>query len=169
MTRDEVLAELKSRRTEFDTRVEAIPLEAMDVPVPGGVHTPKQIVAHVSAYEALMVERLRAARLGETTALERDREGWERFNERIWAEASAEPVDVVLARSARTFLALLEEVGVLGDEELDGMCGVTSAIDPAWLGGHTLAELIGVDGFEHYPMHFGQLEAAAARDTAGAD
>lgn len=89
MTRNELLDQLKRERAEFDKLVEAIPRDAMDMPVPDGVHSPKQIVAHVSAYEQLIVERLRAARLGQTTDLDRDRVGWEAFNERIWAESSS--------------------------------------------------------------------------------
>jgi hypothetical protein len=162
MTRDEVLTRLKAQRAEFDTRVHAIPPEALDAPVPGGAHSPKQIVAHVNAYEQLVVERLRAARLGEKTEFDRDRVGWEVFNERIWEESEPLATDVVLARSARCFLSLLEEVASLGNAELSGSRGVAAAIDPAWLQGRTLSELIGVDCFEHYPMHFAQLEAAAA-------
>jgi hypothetical protein len=68
----------------------------------------------------------------------------------------------VLERSAWIFLQLLEEVAVLTDSELNGHAGVTAAIDPAWLAGRTLAELIGIDAFDHYPMHFSQLKSAAA-------
>lgn len=161
MTRDEVLAKLRKRRAEFDARVDAIPSYALDAPVPGGAHSPKQIVAHVSAYERLIVDRLRAARLGERTEFDRDRIGWEAFNDRIWAESEALEADVVLSRSARDFLSLLEEVGSLTDTELSEARGVTAAIDPAWLQDRKLSEVIGVDGFEHYPAHFAQLEAAA--------
>ena len=161
MTRDEVLGKLKKHRAEFDARVGAIPSSALDVPVPGSAHSPKQIIAHVSAYERLIVDRLRAARLGEHTEFDRDRVGWESFNDRIWAESASMPADVVLARSARDFLSLLEEVGSLTDAELSEPRGITAAIDPAWLQDRTLSEVIGVDGFEHYPMHFAQLEAAA--------
>jgi hypothetical protein len=162
MTRDEVLAKLKIHRAEFDARIAAIPAQAMDVPCPGATHSPKQIVAHVSAYERLMVERLRAARLGEMTEFDRDRIGWEAFNDRIWAEAEPISVAVVLANSARDFLALLEEVAGLKNEELLVPQGVSAGVDPAWLQGRPLWEVIAIDGFEHYPMHFAQLDAGAA-------
>ena len=162
MTRNEVLARLKKARAEFDGRLEAIPPDAFDRPIPGHTHSPKQILAHVSAYERLIVERLRAARLREETAFDRDRDGWERFNERVWLEAADEPADVVRSRSAGGFLALLEEVAVLSNAELTEHAGVALSIDPAWLSGHPLWERIAVDGFEHYPAHFEQLEAAAS-------
>ncbi|MDR3687278.1 MAG: ClbS/DfsB family four-helix bundle protein [Coriobacteriia bacterium] len=161
MTRDEVLERLKAQRAEFDARVHAIPGDSLDEPVPGSLHSPKQIVAHVNAYERLIVDRLRAARLGEKTAFDRDRVGWEAFNDRIWAESAEQPAEVVLSRSARDFLELLEEVAILGNAELSETRGVTAAIDPAWLQGRSLSEVIGVDGFEHYSAHFAQLEAAA--------
>ena len=163
MTREEVLEQLKVQRAQFDARVHAIPGDSLDEPVPGSLHSPKQIVAHVSAYERLIVDRIRAARLGEKTAFDRDRIGWEAFNERIWAESAEQSAEVVLARSSRDFLELLEEVASLANAELAETRGVSAAIDPAWLQGRTLSEVIGVDGFEHYRAHFAQLEAAAAR------
>jgi hypothetical protein len=161
MTRDEVLTRLKVRRAEFDARVQAIPSDSLDAPIPGGLHSPKQIVAHVSAYEQLVVERLRAARLSEQTAFDRDRVGWEAFNARIWLEAEQLAADVVLTRSSRYFLSLLEEINTLADLELVELRGTAAGIDPAWLQGKNLAEGIGMDCFDHYPAHFAQLEAAA--------
>jgi hypothetical protein len=162
MTRDEVLTRLRAQRSEFDARVDAIPAEALDAPIPGTTHTPKQIVAHVNAYDRLIVERLRAARLGEMTEFDRDRTGWEAFNDRIWAEAVAVEVDIVLSRSARDFLSLLEEIASLANAELQTLVGVAAGLDPAWLQGRPLWEAIAIDGFEHYPMHFAQLDAAAS-------
>lgn len=161
MTRDKVLERLKSTRAEFDAFVGAIPDSALDRPVPGGSHSPKQIVAHVNAYERLIVERLRAARFEEATDFDRDRVGWEAFNDRIWAESADMPVDAVLARSARDFLALIEEVGMLDEADVAAKSVLAARVDPAWLQDRTLGEVIGVDGFEHYPMHFAQLELAA--------
>ena len=163
MTRKEVLERLRTQRAEFDARVSAIPDSALEVPVPGCVHSPKQIIAHVSAYEHLIVERLRAARLAEETHFDRDHVGWQAFNERVWAEAMLLDIEIVLVRSARDFLTLLEEVSALTDAELSQLRGVAAAVDPEWLHGRSLAELIGIDGFEHYRMHFAQLEAAAAQ------
>ena len=68
----------------------------------------------------------------------------------------------IQARAAKLFLDLLEEVGRLTDAELSGDVGITARIDPTWLQGRTLAEVIGVDGFEHYPMHYAGLSAAGA-------
>jgi phenylalanine-4-hydroxylase len=165
MTRDEVLDQLKRERAEFDKLVDAIPADAMDEPVPDGVHSPKQIVAHVSAYEQLIVERLRAARLGQTTDLDRDRVGWESFNDRIWSESESVDAEIVLTQSARMFLAMLEELASLPDSEFGALSKVAEAIDPGWLRGQALWEVIGVDTFEHYPMHYAQLEAAARTDA----
>ena len=161
MTRDEVLARLRETRAEFDRLVAAIPAELLTVPVPGGSHSPKDIVFHVTSYDDLIVRRLRCARTGELTAFDRDRDSWEAFNDRIWAEANDVATSAAMALSSRTFLNLLEEVSHLSDEELSDRVGVTKALDPAWLQDRTLAETIGVDGFEHYPMHYAALAAAA--------
>jgi hypothetical protein len=162
MTRDEVLAELKARRAEFDVRVDAIPQEALDSPAFGASHSPKQIVAHVSAYEQLIVERLRAARLGEMTEFDPDRAGREAFNQRIWVESSDMELGVALSNSSRGFLSLLEEIASLPDVEMANLGSVSAAVDPAWLEGRPMWEAIASDSFEHYPMHFAQLEAAAS-------
>lgn len=166
MTRDEVLERLRSTRADFDTRVARVPDAAFVRVVPGGSHTPKQIVWHVAAYDRLMVDRLRAARDSRTTAFDRDRIGWEAFNESTWTEGEAAEPEVVKATAARTFEALLEEVGRLTDEELAGPTGVSAYLDQDWLGTRPPWQLIGIDGFEHYPMHFRSLEAAAVGQEA---
>jgi DinB superfamily len=164
MTRDEVLEQLRKRRAEFDALVDAISAEAFDRPVPGGVHSPKEIVAHVSSYEQLILDRLRAARLGESTDFDRDRLGWQVFNDRVWAEAADQDSDVVLAGSAWVFLAMMEELASLADSEFGALSRVSEALDEGWLEGRTLWEAVGADTFEHYPMHFAQLEAAAVKN-----
>ena len=167
MDREEVLERLRTTRAEFDMRLSAIPPDALEVAPVGYEHAPKHVVAHVNAYERLVVERLQAARVGEQTAFDRDRDGWQRFNARVWGEALELDLATVLAESSRVFAELLDEVSRLTDDELNGVAGVTAAIDQAWLDGHALWELIGVDCFEHYPMHFPVLEAAAGGHEAG--
>lgn len=161
MTREEVLDRLRSARTGFDARVAAISSAAFVRPVPGGTHTPKQIVWHVAAYDRLMVDRIRAARDGETTALDRDRLGWETFNERTWAEGNSLGPETVRAAAADVFEELLAQVEYLTDQELAGPVGLSASLDAAWLDGRAPWELIAIDGFDHYPMHFGALSAAA--------
>jgi len=166
MTRDEVLARLRETRAEFDMLVAAIPVGQLTVPVPGGAHSPKDIVFHVTSYDDLIVRRLRCARTGELTAFDRDRDSYEAFNDRIWIEAETVSVPAARAQAARTFLNLLEEISHLSDEELSGNTGVTKGLDPAWLQDRTLAETIGIDGFGHYPMHYAGLAAAAGVSPA---
>ena len=165
MTRDEVLRELREKRAEFDRLLEQIPGARLAEKCPGGEHSPRDIVCHVAAYDDLMVKRLRCAADGKSTAFDRDQTGWEVFNERVWAEAVALDTETVLVRAAETFLDLLDEVNLLSDEDLEStepLTGLAQHIDPGWLKGHALCELIGTDGFEHYPMHYAQLAAAAA-------
>lgn len=162
VTRDEVLAQLLATRAEFDAKVAAIPHDRLDTVPPGREHSPKEIVAHVSAYEELVTDRLRAARTGETTSFDRDRIGWKQFNERVWRQAHDEDDEVVLKRSSRVFAEMLAQVGQLTDAELNEGAGIAAVIDPAWLGEHTLAEMLGMDTFEHYPMHSEALDAARA-------
>lgn len=160
-TRDQVLARFKEERAHFDAKVAAVPAEKLAVLVPGYAHSVSDVVVHVGAYEALIVERLRAARLGRKTEFDRDREGWEAFNERVWARARALEPGEALAQASAVFGELLEELAKLTDEELNGPVGVSAALDPAWLEGRTLAELLAIDGYDHYPMHYPLLDAAA--------
>jgi len=161
VTRDEVLDRLRRARAEFDAKVTLVAQDRFELVPDGFGHSPKDVVAHVIAYEELIVERLRAARLGETTAFDRDRDGWKAFNARVWADAARTSSEHVLVRSTLVFNDLITEVELLDDAELSTQAGITAHIDPAWLEGRSLADLIGIDGFEHYPMHFSLLEAAA--------
>ena len=160
MTCDEVLARLASSRAAFDEKLASVPREALMLPLPGSTHSVKDIVFHVSAYDDLVVLRLIASRGGVTTEFDRDREGYEVFNERVWGEAAVIEPDDALARAAEVFAALLHEVGRLSDGELETPSGATAALDPAWLAGQAPWELIAIDCYDHYPMHYAALDAA---------
>ena len=161
MTRNEVLARLKVSRAVFDEKLAAVRPESLGAVPAGSTHSAKDIVAHVTAYDDLIVQRLISARHGSTTAFDRDREGWEAFNERTWREAAALKPDAALRRARDVFAALLHEVGQLSDEELGARVGATAALDPAWLEGRAPWQAIGVDAFDHYPMHYDALDVAA--------
>lgn len=163
MNRDEVLARLREKRSEFDGLLAHIPTNRLEVPPPGRAHSPKQVVAHVAAYEDLIVQRLRAARRGEGTEFDRDRVGWEHFNERIWSEAARQAPQQVLEDATRVFNELISEIEALTDDDLNGSTELTAHLDPGWLQGRTLAELLAIDGFDHYPMHADDLKAAAGQ------
>lgn len=160
MTHDELLRWLLETRREFDELIAAIPRDNLEKPIPGKRHSARDVIFHVTAYEDLIVQRLRKAQLGETTAFDRDRDGWENFNDRVWGEAQQVDPPTALARSHRVFRELIEQVRVLQEDEINGDAGIVSAIDPAWLDGHRLYEVIGIDSFEHYPMHFEDLRKA---------
>jgi hypothetical protein len=161
MTRDEVLARLTTERAVFDAKVAAVPADALERVIPGSTHSVKDVVAHVTAYEELIVERLVAARHGATTAFDRDHAGWESFNERIWREALEMRPHAVLSRSRDVFAALVREVGTLSDDELGARMGATAALDEGWLDGSPPWKLMEIDAFGHYPMHYPGLDAAA--------
>ena len=158
MTRDEVLARLVAARAVFDEKLSKVPHDKVDAEIEGR-HTVKDVLVHISAYEELIVRRLRAAREGETTEFDRDRDGWEAFNDRIWVEARKVDISTAYDLSKAVFIDLLIEVRQLTDEELNEVTGITEHIDPAWLDGKRLWEMIGIDGFDHYPMHHKVLEA----------
>lgn len=161
MKRDEVLLRLRETRGGFDRRIAAIPRRALRTPAPGSVHSPSETLVHIAAYEELVTARLRDARRGVTTAFDRDRIGWEAFNERVWAEAAVVSANDALSRAELSFRELLEEVASLTDEEIEENAGFIADVDPAWLEGKKLWELIAIDCFEHYPMHYKALEEAA--------
>jgi Protein of unknown function (DUF1706) len=161
VNRDEVLERLRSSRALFDEKVAAVPADRLDSAIPGHVHTVGEIVWHIAAYDELIVQRLRAAREAQTTEFDRDRVGWEQFNERIWAEAEQRSGSDAVAHARTVFNELVREVEQLDDAELNQPVGVVEHLDPSWLDGRALWELIGIDGFDHYVMHYAQLDAAA--------
>jgi hypothetical protein len=160
VTRDEVLERLASSRAVFAQKLALVPRAALEVPVPGSTHSVKDIVFHVSAYDDLVVLRLIAARAGITTQFDRDRDGYEVFNERVWGEAAVIEPDDALARADEVFTALVHEVGRLTDGELEAATGATAALDPAWLQGQAPWEPLAMDCWDHYPMHYAALDAA---------
>ena len=160
MTRDELLNWLLETRGEFDQLVSAVPKDKLGKPIPGNKRSVRDIICHISAYEDLIAQRLRLAQNGETTAFDRDHDGWESFNDRIWEEAKQVDPPTALARSNRIFREMIDQVRVLQEDEINGKGGITRYIDPAWLDGRPLWEVIGIDAFEHYPMHFEELEKA---------
>jgi len=160
MTREEVLAALRTARAGLDARVAAVPRDRLTAQIPGSVHSVRDIVVHITAYDDLIVQRLVSARHGATTSFDRDREGWEAFNERVWSEAARVEPQAALRHASDVFVALLHEVGQLSDEELAAPVGATAALDPAWLEGRAPWELIAIDAFEHYPMHYAAIEGA---------
>jgi hypothetical protein len=166
VTRDEVLERLASSRTVFDEKLAAVPRAVLEAPVPGSTRSVKDVVFHVSAYDDLVVLRLIASRTGVTTEFDRDREGYEVFNERVWGEAAVIEPDDALARAEEVFLALLHEVGRLTDDELAEAVGATAALDPAWLQGQAPWELLAIDCWDHYPMHYAALDAAVEKTSS---
>ncbi len=166
MTRDELLDRLGTERAKFDAKVAAVPGDRIADPTPGGDHSVKDIVAHVSAYEELIVERLKAARRDETTSFDRDRVGWKEFNERVWGEVVALDPDSVFSHAAEVFSELLGQLRDITDAELNETVGVTAWVDPSWLGERTLGRSIEIDSLEHYPMHYPALDAAARAVSA---
>jgi len=69
----------------------------------------------------------------------------------------------VKAQSREIFADLLSEVETLTDADLNDLTSLSSALDPAWLDGRPLWELIAIDAFEHYPMHYDALDGARAQ------
>ena len=161
MTRDEVLERLQKTRSVLDAKIAAVPTEELAEPSPGRAHSVRDIVVHLSAYEMLITERLRAARLGETTEFDRDRESWEIFNERVWSNTHKISAEDALIEAREIFTDLIEEIGKLTDEELNSTVGVTEHIDPAWLEDKAMWELIGIDCFDHYELHYAEIDEAA--------
>lgn len=166
MTRDEMLLELKLSRKVFDDKAAEIPVGRLSEPIPGFAHSVAEILYHVSAYERLIVERLVAARHGASTALQRDREGWEAFNAGTWGEASGADPGKVLSRSKEAFDAIVHEIGMLSDDELNAAVGSTASLDQAWLQGREPWRAIAEDSFAHYPQHFAALDAAVSAAAA---
>ncbi len=165
MTRDEMLDRLRGERALFDAKVALVRPEAFDAPPAGFEHSPREVIAHVTAYEALIVERIEAARRRETTAFSRDRAGWEAFNEETWRAVHSIPAAEVMRRAGEVFAALVAAVEGLTDADLVGDTELTRHLDPEWLLNRSLAEMIEIDGFGHYPDHYAVLDEAASPGT----
>lgn len=111
----------------------------------------KDMLAHITFWQQVTVERLAAARRGEEPRAFGD---FQPVNERIFEERRTQPWEQVLAGAERTYAALTEQVRAIDEQMLT---------DPqrfAWTRGQALSASILGNGFWHPLEHVARFYAA---------
>ena len=151
-TRAELLEALRSSREELDQAIAG--LGESDLASPGVAEgwSAKDLLAHITAWEAEMLKALGQARLGrKPTGAVVESPDVDALNARWQKETAKKPLDKVLADMEAARKQTIKQVERLTDEDLN---------DPrkyAWLKGTTLAELIAGETFEHEREHAAQI------------
>lgn len=160
MTRDELLAQLAEARQSFDEKVALVPAEALRYQVPGFGYSVAQLLAHVSEYDRLVINRLESAGHGATTQLQADHGNRDHFERYTWTFADRWSTEHVKRRSRANFESVVVHLRDMTNDELSGNVGSGGALDRSWLAGRPVWQAIYEDTAGHYRRHEAMLEAA---------
>jgi hypothetical protein len=124
----------------------------------------KDVLAHITVWEGLLVEWLAALAAGmlPATPVPPTREAVDRLNAARYAAAQAQSLPLVLTAFHRSFGRVLQAVDAL-PPEVDLLTPL-----PAWAAGASLGQLIAENTFAHYQEHMTAIREwrAAARSSA---
>lgn len=169
-TKDELLAQIKSEFADFVALVEQIPADQRTTPIAGDL-TVKDIVAHITDWEAWMLLRLRSAAVGEylparVAAAAPD----------AGADAPASEIDSINAQIyelykdadwhtvwedlLRTHEESMAELELLSDKDL---FDPNRSLQVAGFEGEAVFGLVCGNTSEHYREHSDELRAAFGR------
>ncbi len=163
-----LLTTLRTERTRWETVLAEVGEAQMTQAGVEGEWSVKDIIAHVTAYEAWIVARLDSALRGETLRLEIDRLDLEQRNARIFEENRNRPLQDVLAESQQVFQQLLKSVQALSDEDLTDPHRLEPFLDPLWTDGLPVWRCIAADSYEHYSQHIPSIHAWLDKSTSNA-
>jgi AraC family transcriptional regulator len=139
---------VRQERERFGQLVTGLSEAQMLEPNVQGAWSVKDIVAHVVAWEALMVRWLEETARGERPELPAfDRASIDALNERIYAEHRGEPPAQVLAAFEGFEAPVIAAIQAVPEEDLLAPCRL------GWMEDDPLWHLVGANTFWHYPPH----------------
>ncbi|MBI4772319.1 MAG: ClbS/DfsB family four-helix bundle protein [Chloroflexi bacterium] len=146
MKRDEILAALQDSRAQMEATLAGLTAAQMIDPGVVGDWSVKDLLSHLTAWEAELVTALAKAKRGQTPKLS----GWtdsevDALNAKWYKENKNRPLERVLAHFRGVRQQTLRQVEALGEEEL--------AEPKPWLKNRRLFEYIKGDTFEHEAEH----------------
>ena len=143
LTIRDVLAQMDDGWTEFQAHVHALPGEKLEARLGEGAWTRKQMLAHITTWHELSVERLaRFAESGEPSGLEEETDS---INARAARGAVGRTTGEVLLSVQESYRHLRREVSRLTDAQLDAHDGWAAAT----IAGNT---------YGHYDEHLADLD-----------
>jgi hypothetical protein len=151
MNKSELLKALEDTREQFMDAIENLPEGALEEPGVVGEWSIKQVIDHLSRWEAEVVKLLWQARQGlrPTTLLATP--DYEPINLRWAAEALNRPLERVLDDFHGTRAQTILRVEAFSDKDL------TDPQRYPWAGGRPLAQWIADDSFAHEAEHANEI------------
>jgi hypothetical protein len=158
MTGPRLVEILQTERAEWNALLAQVGPERMEIPGAVGDWSVKQLVAHLSWYEAAIVEGAEQA-LSTGTFKRRRPEGvsMDEMNARIASESRNRPVSEVLAEADSVFVRLLPLIQACPENLLNdpGVLGLPEDMVP-WMG-------VANNSYAHYREHEPDVRAWLAR------
>jgi uncharacterized protein (TIGR03083 family) len=152
MKKAEVLEKIRSGRERMEAAIAGLDEAEMAQPGVVGNWSVKDLLAHVTVWEAELVTALWYTTLGRRPRLAdiRDVDAW---NARRYEENKDRPLDRILGDFRGVYEQLLQRVERLSDDELN---------DPRrydWTRGRPMLEVIAENSYDHEAEHTAQIEA----------
>ncbi len=171
MTKARFLETLRTRRREWEDAIAAVGAERMTLPGFAGVWSARDVVAHITAYERWMLERMEAEERGEAAAPSvLDDKDMERRNMVAHEQTRDRALDEVMAEARRVWEGLVAAVERTPEEDLIELSRAPGYVTRGFGGDTALWEAIMGLTYEHYDEHLPDFQAwrekAAKRDTA---
>jgi hypothetical protein len=158
---------LDAMRTGYATLEKTLaPLEEAQMTTPGvnEAWSIKDIIAHITAWQYALLDRLHAAARGVTPtsyASELTDEDIDNLNEQFYQQSKSRPLAAVLADFRTTYAQIEEAVGSMSEEDLTGPQRF------AWAKGVPLWRYVAGDTYEHYLEHITSIQQWLSRTGQG--
>jgi hypothetical protein len=154
MGKAELVATMRTARSEWEQVLAKIGEDRMTLPVLHGGWSVKDSIGHVAYYEQWLLTWLEAAVRGQVTyASHRDLLDVDARNALVWEENKDRALLVVLTESKRVFDRLYQLVQVLPESDLVVPYAYDRYVIPFWGKSIPLWECIAGDSYEHYREH----------------
>lgn len=153
MNRDEILNALEDEREKFLEAIEGLPEEALLEPGVVGEWSIKDLMAHISMWEAWLIRLLWQISQGETPTRLIPAEQVDEVNAAWHAQAKDRPLEQVMEDFRQARKQTARRVLAFSDRDLS---------DPQrypWAKGNTLAEIIAMNTWAHEAEHTAQIQA----------
>lgn len=165
-TKQELLTRIRARHAEMEHLLSSLSPAEMRAPELDDGWSVKDSLAHIAAWEKLMLEWIPKYRRGEhvvrwAPGFEIDGDNWQaqmhRYNAYLFEQNKTRALDDVLDEFRETFLNIVETIETLSPDEI-----FDANYFPARDGSPLLNLLVG-DTYEHYDEHIGWIRAWRAK------
>jgi hypothetical protein len=159
MDRATLFDKIHTRQAEFDALLAGLSEQQMTTPGVNGAWSVKDILAHLTNWEHLTVDRVRAAAHHQEPQLLRitNEDEMNDYNDRSYEENRSRPLQDVLSGYRQTHAQLLDAVQEIGDDDL---------LTPnrfAWLEDRAIWQVVAANTYEHIDEHIPAIQTWVAQ------